>query len=109
MILTISPHALTLTIYLHNLDIIKTLTNLLEYLYPKNRSIHSKNIIDNIYTKCINKILKNGIYVSNITFPIFPIFSDHSIILDKLYYYGIRGSVVNLFSSYLTNLHQSVI
>ena len=33
---------------------------------------------------------------------------DHSILLDKLYYYGIRGQVLNLFSSYLTNLHHSV-
>ena len=33
---------------------------------------------------------------------------EHNILLQKLYHYGIRGNALQLFNSYLTNIHQYV-
>ena len=33
---------------------------------------------------------------------------DHKVLLDKLYYYGVRGIPHKLFTSYLTSRHQTI-
>ena len=33
---------------------------------------------------------------------------DHNILLEKMFHYGIRGNVYNLFKSYLSNRQQYV-
>ena len=34
---------------------------------------------------------------------------DHNILLDKLYMYGVRGTTLDWFSSYLSNRYQYVV
>ena len=54
--------------------------------------------------------LENGEYVVGVFLDFFKAFDtvDHSILLDKLFHYGIRGSAYSWFQSYLSNRSQCV-
>lgn len=61
------------------------------------------NIIDDIY-----KMLDSGDHVLAIFFDLQKAFDtvDHTILLNKLYFYGIRGSIFDWFKSYLSDRSQ---
>jgi hypothetical protein len=60
-------------------------------------------IMDNIYSW-----LEEGYYVAGIYFDLSKAFDtvDHSILLHKLYYNGVRGTAFNWFKDYLSNRKQ---
>ena len=54
----------------------------------------------------VSKALDTGKYVVGVFLDLKKAFDtvDHSILLNKLYLYGIRGNIYNWFKSYLTNI-----
>ena len=58
----------------------------------------------------VSKALDTGKYVVGVFLDLKKAFDtvDHSILLNKLYLYGIRGNIYNWFKSYLTNRSQYV-
>ena len=58
----------------------------------------------------VSKALDTGKYVVGVFLDLNKAFDtvDHSILLNKLYLYGIRGNIYNWFKSYLTNRSQYV-
>ena len=58
----------------------------------------------------VSKALDTGKYVVGVFLDLKRAFDtvDHSILLNKLYLYGIRGNIYNWFKSYLTNRCQYV-
>ena len=58
----------------------------------------------------VSKALDTGKYVVGVFLDLKKAFDtvDHSILLNKLYLYGIRGNIYNWFRSYLTNRSQYV-
>ena len=58
----------------------------------------------------VSKALDTGKYVVGVFLDLKKAFDtvDHSILLNKLYLYGIRGNIHNWFKSYLTNRSQYV-
>ena len=58
----------------------------------------------------VSKALDTGKYVVGVFIDLKKAFDtvDHSILLNKLYLYGIRGNIYNWFKSYLTNRSQYV-
>ena len=58
----------------------------------------------------VSKALDTGKYVVGVFLDLKRAFDtvDHSILLNKLYLYGIRGNIYNWFKSYLTNRSQYV-
>ena len=76
-----------------------------QYGFRRNRSTEyaALEVIDRIITKMDNNKIPINIYLDlSKAFDTI----DHSILIDKLQFYGIKGTNLNLFHSYLTNRKQ---
>ena len=90
------------------------LTKFLEHLkilYEKQFGFRKKTL--HIYMTLIDKLIKcmeNGEYVIGVFLDFSKAFDtvDHSILLRKLFHYGIRGIAYSWFESYLNNRKQCV-
>ena len=71
--------------------------------WPANA--HTHTLIDRILTRMDNKEIPINIYLDlSKAFDTL----DHSILIDKLEFYGVKGVALDLFTNYLTNTKQYV-